>query len=72
MQTRKAARVLPEPVGAEMRVDSPARMAGQPALLGLGGGAEFGEEPLGGDGVGPGEGVGGIDGHRAAVGMRGF
>ena len=34
MQTRNAARVLPEPVGAEMRVGSPRRMAGQPAICG--------------------------------------
>ena len=34
MQTRKAARVLPEPVGAEIRVGSPRRIAGQPAVCG--------------------------------------
>ena len=34
MQTRNAARVLPLPVGAEMRVASPARMAGQPCSCG--------------------------------------
>ena len=66
MQTRNAARVFPEPVGAEMRVASPARMLGQPCVLRLGGGAEFCEEPLGGDGVGPGEGGRGF--RRAAWG----
>jgi hypothetical protein len=30
-QARNAARVLPEPVGAEMRVSRPARMCGQPS-----------------------------------------
>ena len=30
MQTKNAARVFPEPVGAEMRVASPERMLGQP------------------------------------------
>ena len=30
MQTRNAARVFPEPVGAEIKVASPARIAGQP------------------------------------------
>ena len=34
MQTRNAARVLPEPVGAEMRVVSPRRMLGQPSIWG--------------------------------------
>jgi len=34
MQTRNAASVLPEPVGAEMRVASPARMLGQPWIWG--------------------------------------
>ena len=34
MQARKAARVLPEPVGAEISVGSPARIAGQPAVWG--------------------------------------
>ena len=34
MQTRNAARVFPEPVGAEMRVASPARMLGQPWVCG--------------------------------------
>ncbi len=34
MQTRNAARVFPEPVGAEMRVGSPARMLGQPCCWG--------------------------------------
>ena len=34
MQTRNAARVLPLPVGAEMRVASPARMLGQPWVWG--------------------------------------
>ena len=34
MQTKNAARVLPLPVGAEMRVASPARMAGQPCSWG--------------------------------------
>src|ERR1700681_3711934 len=34
MQTKNAARVLPEPVGAEMRVVLPARMAGQPCSWG--------------------------------------
>jgi hypothetical protein len=34
MQTRKAARVFPEPVGAEMRVASPARILGQPWVCG--------------------------------------
>ncbi len=34
MQTRNAARVLPLPVGAEMRVASPARMLGQPWVCG--------------------------------------
>ena len=58
MQTRNAARVLPVPVGAEMSVASPARMLGQPCVLRLGGGAEFCEEPLGGDGMSPGEGFG--------------
>ena len=67
MQTRNAARVLPLPVGAEMRVASPARMLGQPWVLGLGGAAEFGEEPLGGDGVGPGEGFGDFERHSLIV-----
>ena len=34
MATRNAARVLPEPVGAEMRVVSPRRIAGQPSIWG--------------------------------------
>ncbi len=34
MQTRKAERVFPLPVGAEMRVASPARMLGQPCSCG--------------------------------------
>jgi len=34
MQIRKAARVLPEPVGAEISVLSPARMCGQPSRCG--------------------------------------
>src|ERR1700751_2771306 len=34
MQMRKAARVLPEPVGAEIRVGRAARMAGQPSICG--------------------------------------
>src|SRR5579884_2384097 len=34
MQARNAARVLPEPVGAEIRVESPARMCGQPSTWG--------------------------------------
>src|ERR1700712_4274722 len=34
MQTRKAVRVLPEPVGAEMSVGSPRRMLGQPSICG--------------------------------------
>src|SRR5580658_1628508 len=34
MATRNAARVLPEPVGAEMRVVSPRRIAGQPSICG--------------------------------------
>ena len=34
MQTRNAARVLPLPVGAEMRVASPATMLGQPWVCG--------------------------------------
>src|SRR6185437_1496844 len=34
MQARKAASVLPEPVGAEMRVVRPARMVGQPCSCG--------------------------------------
>ena len=63
MQTRNAARVLPEPVGAEMSVASPARMRASLHLR-LGGGAEFGEEPLGGDGVRPGEGGGDFEGIR--------
>ena len=45
MATRNAASVLPDPVGAEMSVVSPRRMAGQPLLLRFGGGAEFTEEP---------------------------
>ena len=36
MPTRKAASVLPEPVGAAISVSSPLRIAGQPGLLGLG------------------------------------
>src|SRR3954470_11351412 len=31
MAVRKAARVFPEPVGASKRVDSPARIGGQPS-----------------------------------------
>ncbi len=65
MQTRNAARVLPEPVGAEMSVAFAGEDAGQPCSLRLGGGAEFGEEPLGRDGVRPGE---GCRGFRAAFG----
>src|ERR1019366_3146791 len=34
MQARKAARVLPEPVGAEIKVVRPARMCGQPCSWG--------------------------------------
>jgi hypothetical protein len=34
MQARKAARVLPDPVGAEIRVVRPARMCGQPCSCG--------------------------------------
>jgi hypothetical protein len=34
MQARNAARVLPEPVGAEIRVVRPARMCGQPCSCG--------------------------------------
>lgn len=34
MQMRKAARVLPEPVGAEISVGAPARMCGQPCCWG--------------------------------------
>ncbi len=34
MHTRKAARVFPEPVGAEMSVGFPARMLGQPPTWG--------------------------------------
>src|SRR5258708_7401841 len=34
MQMRNAARVLPEPVGAEMSVGRAARMAGQPSICG--------------------------------------
>src|ERR1035437_3098170 len=34
MHHRKAARVLPVPVGARMRVDSPRAMAGQPSCCG--------------------------------------
>jgi len=34
MQTRKAERVLPLPVGAEISVASPARMLGQPCSCG--------------------------------------
>ena len=34
MQARKAARVLPLPVGAEMRVSRWARMCGQPEICG--------------------------------------
>src|ERR1700761_325025 len=34
MQMRKAASVLPEPVGAEMSVGGRARMAGQPSICG--------------------------------------
>src|ERR1019366_1181231 len=34
MHHRKAARVLPVPVGARMRVDSPRAMAGQPSCWG--------------------------------------
>src|SRR5947209_20343102 len=34
MQVRKAARVLPDPVGAEIRVVRPARICGQPCSCG--------------------------------------
>src|SRR5512133_2368547 len=34
MQARNAARVLPEPVGAEIRVGRPARICGQPSIWG--------------------------------------
>ncbi len=34
MQARNAASVLPEPVGAEISVDLPARMGGQPCSCG--------------------------------------
>src|SRR5581483_9561756 len=34
MQTRNAANVLPEPVGAEMRASRPARITGQPWIWG--------------------------------------
>ncbi len=57
MQTRKAESVLPEPVGAEMSVGSPRRMAGQPAIWGSVGEPELGEEPLLHDGMRPGEGL---------------
>ncbi len=35
MHHRNAARVLPVPVGARIKVDSPRAMAGQPAVCGL-------------------------------------
>ena len=43
---RNAARVLPEPVGAKTRVDSPSKIEGQPEGLGPGGPAERLHEPF--------------------------
>ena len=34
MQTKKAVRVFPDPVGADMRVGLPARMLGHPSICG--------------------------------------
>ena len=58
MQTKKAARVFPEPVGAEINVGWLARMLGQPCSWGSVGVPNFFNEPLGGDRVRPGEGGG--------------
>ena len=51
MPMRKAARVLPEPVGAATRVSRPERMAGQAAAWASVGGPEGGAEPAGHEGV---------------------
>ncbi len=55
MQTKNAERVLPEPVGAEMRGWFVAQDGGPSGDLGFGGRAELGEEPLLHDGMSPGE-----------------
>jgi len=43
---RNAARVLPEPVGAEIRTSSPVRMAGQPWICGSVGSPKLLHEPF--------------------------
>ncbi len=45
MHQRNAASVLPEPVGARMRVESPRAIAGQPWSCGLVGVREHGLKP---------------------------
>ncbi len=57
MHTRKPARVLPEPVGAAIRVSWPAAIVGPGLLLGRGGAlGEAAPEPLGHRRVHPGQG----------------
>jgi len=46
MQTRKAANVFPDPVGAAMSVCRPCAIAGHPAFWGVGGLSELPAEPF--------------------------
>ena len=55
MHTRNAASVLPEPVGAEISVGSPRRIAGQPAICGSVGVPKRDDEPLLHERMRPGE-----------------
>ena len=57
MQARNAASVLPEPVGAAIRVVRPARMCRPARFLGLRGRAEAAHKPLGDDRVRPPQGT---------------
>ena len=67
MQTKNAARVLPRAGGGGDEGGFAGEDAGPTVGLGLGGAAEFGEEPLGGDGVRPGEGFGDFERHALIV-----
>ena len=51
MPQRKAASVLPEPVGAAMRTSRPVSDLGPARRLGVGGRLEAAPEPLGDDGM---------------------
>src|ERR1017187_6684824 len=75
MHHRKAARVLPVPVGARMRVDSPRAMAGQPSCWGRVGAGKTASNQARTGGGKRGGGVGGgkraWDRARAGGGRRG-